>query len=280
MGGDQRVGLPLRAPDDVAERGPVVVLIHAQVDVAAVLGPVRVHQRRAAAARRTTHLVVAQQGRGRDRRLHRPHAAAQQRRVDYAALAGPLSAEQGGDGARCEGEAGLAVAEGGCRHGGRKLVIGRGERRCQSGPGPERGRVVAAELGQGSPGSPTGVARVDDVGPSRPDVVHVDAQSLAHAGQEAGEEDIALLHQLEERFSTALVLQVDCDRALAAVEGVVEMARASLGRGHSPDRAAAHDLAVLGVFDLDHVGAPVRQDASRDRDGAVRRHVQDAISLE
>ena len=79
---------------------------------------------------------------------------------------------------------------------------------------------------------------------------------------------------------SALVLQVDRGRVLAPVEDVVQVPRAPLGRRNSPHRAAPHDVAVLRVLDLDHVGAPVRQDAPGERHDTVRRHVHDAKSLE
>ena len=149
--------------DSVAERRPVVLLVHAQVDVPTVLRAVRVHQRRARAARRTAQLVDAQHRRGHDRGLHRPHAGVEQRGVDDHALPGPLAVEQRGDDARRR-----ARSRSGCHRtrapASRSACPGRASDVAMASPARDQNDVASKppSSANGPFGPAAGVAAVDD----------------------------------------------------------------------------------------------------------------------
>ena len=147
------------------------------------------------------------------------------------------------------------------------------------GAAPERGHVVTAAVGLGAARAERAAARVDDLRVHGAHVVDLDAELPAGGGQQRREEHVGAANQIVEHLATRVGADVDADAALAAVR-VLEV-HVDVGVGH--ERAGAHQAALRiaghGVFDLDHVRAPVGQHAAGRGDEAPHRYFDDAHTL-
>ena len=76
----------------------------------------------------------------------------------------------------------------------------------------------------------------------------------------AGDEDVGLLDGLEESVAAPLVADVDGGAALVAVGLLPKRPRLAVAPGVGDDVQRARGVAAAGVLDLEHVGAPLRQD--------------------
>src|SRR5215207_3168604 len=105
-----------------------------------------------------------------------------------------------------------------------------------------------------------------------------DAQVVEHTRPEALDQGVGGLDQLEQRLSAALLLQVDPDRALVAVERQVER-RAGPERGvllgSVVRRRPADVVALAGVLDLDHVGAEIGEQQGAEPAGQKAGEIED-----
>ena len=91
-----------------------------------------------------------------------------------------------------------------------------------AGPAPEGGHVVAAPVGLRAARAERAAPRVDDLRVHRADVVDVDPELLARAGQEAGQEHVRPAGQLVEHLRALGHRHVQADAALAPV-GVLDV---------------------------------------------------------
>ena len=128
--------------------------------------------------------------------------------------------------------------------------------------------VVAGGLGVRAVLAPPGHAPVDELRVAGEAVVGADAEPLGDAGPEALHDDVGLLDQREHRLDAVGALEVDADRAAAAVEHV---GRRRLG-------VAAHDLA--GPVDADDVGAHVGEEHGAERARADPGDLEDGDALQ
>ena len=103
-----------------------------------------------------------------------------------------------------------------------------------------------------------------------------DAEAVEHPGAEGLEQHVGVAHQAQQHLAAPLVLEVDADRALVAVQGQ-EQRRAGARLGALVvRRRPAHVVAQAGVLDLDHVGAEVGQQQRAEPAGQQPRQVQHA----
>ena len=106
---------------------------------------------------------------------------------------------------------------------------------------------------------------------AQPLVAH--AEPVHHAGPERLEQHVVLAHQPQQHLAAALLLEVQPDRALAAVEREEQRRLRRVVGALVVGRRPADVVAHAGVLDLEHVGAEVgeqqRAEAARQQPGEV-----------
>ncbi len=124
---------------------------------------------------------------------------------------------------------------------------------------PEVVHVVARALRVGAVLAVAGDRAVDEPGVLLAQALVADPEPLHHPRPKRLEQHVVLAHQPQQHLAPGVGLQVEPDRALAAVEGEEER---GLGRvvgalvvGRRPADVVAHP----GVLDLEHVGPEVGQ---------------------
>ena len=115
--------------------------------------------------------------------------------------------------------------------------------------------VVPGHLSHRTALAPAGHAAVDEAGVAVEAGVGADAEPFGHPWPEALDEGVGLLDQRQHRLHPVGVLQVDADRAAAAVHHVLR---------RMSGVSAAHRV---GPVDAHHVGAHVGQHHGRERSG-------------
>jgi hypothetical protein len=121
----------------------------------------------------------------------------------------------------------------------------------------------------------SGAAHVDDRRVDGADVLDVDAQAAASSREEAGEEHVGGRRQLEQDVPALLGAEVDRHAAFPSIgvlDGEVGAAAGDEARRHQ----AALRVAAFGVFDLQHVGAPLGEDTAGHGHVGPRRHLEHA----
>src|SRR5439155_19590496 len=113
-----------------------------------------------------------------------------------------------------------------------------------------------------------GDAREDDARIDFRERIVIDTEAELHVGAVVLDDDVRGLHELHEDRHALLVFQVDGDRALVAVQ-VLEV-RAVARTAHR------FTLDARWRFDLDDVGAEIRELAHAGRPGAHARKIEDA----
>ena len=234
-------------------------------DELAVLGLVGAVEMRAAIEHVGPALVVVPQAGAR----HAVDAAQQQRRavdhrgVDHLALARLLRLEQAAH--HAEGQQHAAAAE-------IADQVERRDRLVLAADGMQRAGerdvvdVVAGRLGERAFLAPAGHAAIDQLGIAREADVGPEAQPLGDAGAERLGHAVGLLDQAQHDLDAFLLLQVDRDRAAAAVvDGEFRLGQ------------AVHDMRP-GAVDADHVGAHVAQHHRAHRARADARQFDDRQS--
>ena len=126
--------------------------------------------------------------------------------------------------------------------------------------------VEARPLAVGAGLSISGDARVNDARIDRTQILVADLEPRLHVGSEILDHHVGLLRQPKECLAPLLRLQVERDAALVAMQ-VLEIARMA----RAADRIAR--LEPFRRFDLDHVGAPVRELAHAGRARAYAREI-------
>ena len=117
---------------------------------------------------------------------------------------------------------------------------------------------------------------VDQARIERVERVIAEAVPLHHAGRLVLDEDVRLLHHVEEHRLALLRFQVQRDGALVGVE---QQEVAAVDTGLLGATVAA-GIALPRLFDLDHVGAQPRQHLRARRARLELRHVQDANAIQ
>ena len=147
----------------------------------------------------------------------------------------------------------------------------------QQAPEPEVVGVVTGTLGVGPRLAIARDRAVDDPRVDLSQGLVADAEPVENAGPKALEHDVVMRGQAQEGVAAGVGLQVDADRALAAVERQVERragAEGLLGVGAVVGRRPAHVVPAARVLDLDHIGPEVgqqqRAEAARQQTGEIQ----------
>src|SRR6202011_5600328 len=94
-----------------------------------------------------------------------------------------------------------------------------------------------------------------------------DPETFGDTGPEAFDERVGLLHETHQRLDTVGILEIDADRAPAAVDDVLVLTREIAGDG-------------LRALDPHDVGPQVGEDHRRERSGPDARDLDDLDALE
>ena len=148
-----------------------------------------------------------------------------------------------------------------------------------TGPGPERQRVVGALVGVGTALALAGAADVDDLGLAARISSTPISELRADAGQLVGEEDVGGGRDLVEQLEAVGRREVEPEAPLAPVGVLEQGVDIAAQHGDAGRRQTPHGVAPLDVLDLDHVGAPVGEQGRRRRHEGVLRHLEDAHAL-
>ena len=260
-----RVFDQLLALQRAAEAGPVGIgLEHGERNEALVARHVgadeRVGRRRRPAAA-VARVVLIQHEARNDIGRQVPHRRPEQRDIDEAAFARDAAPEERRRDAAGQAHAGHDVAEGGALHH-QRAVLGREHVR-DAAARPVGNDIEAGGVGVRAALALAVPAGVDQTWVERLDVVVGDLEALAGRLQEARDEDVGLLDELEEDGERALMRQIEADAALAAVHllhHVVVIARTG---DQAAQHQATHGVGALGVLDLDHLSAPIGEHGGR-----------------
>jgi hypothetical protein len=144
---------------------------------------------------------------------------------------------------------------------------------------PVAEHVVRAAVGVGPTLALAAAAHVDDVRVVRPDVIDVDAQLRADAGELVGEEDVAGGRELVEDLEAVVGREVEGQALLAAVRVLEQDVDVGAHDGEPAGREAPHGVAALDVLDLDDLGAPVGEQRGGRGDEGVLGDLEDPDAL-
>jgi hypothetical protein len=124
-----------------------------------------------------------------------------------------------------------------------------------------------------------GAADVDDAGVVLAEVVDVDAELRADAGQLVGEEHVAGRGQPVEDLEALLGGEVETQALLAPVRVLEQHVDAAAHDREAARGEAPHGVAALDVLDLDDLGAPVGEERRRRGDERVLGDLEYADAL-
>ena len=197
------------------------------------------------------------------------------RHLDELALAGALAVHQRRQDREREGEAAGLVREDGRRIA-RDVVtrslahqVGDAEPRLD-------GIVVGGKLSVRTVGGEAVGAGVDDVGLYLADVLVVQPQSLDCLRAQRMDEGIGGCHDLEQRRTRILVLEVEAERSLVAIH--IHVRRAHAGR--LAGLADVTHRVAFGRLDLDDLGALIGEQHCSIRTEDDVRQIDDANSMQ
>jgi hypothetical protein len=140
---------------------------------------------------------------------------------------------------------------------------------------PVRARVVSAAPGVGTAGTERRTAYVDQRRVVRADVVDVEVKAAASVGPKVHHEHVGRLEQPRQHGASFRVLEIDAQRALAAVGGLEERIHASVHVVQTRGHEAAVRVTGQRVLDLQHLGPPLGEHGALHRDEDVRRDLDD-----
>ncbi len=145
---------------------------------------------------------------------------------------------------------------------------------------PEVVHVVPRAVAK-RPGLPVAADRaVHEAGVLLAQGLVADAEPLEHAGAEGLEQDVAVADQATQHLAALLVLEVDADRALVAVQRQEHRRRRGRLDALVLRRRPAHVVAHAGVLDLDDVGAEVGQQLRAEPARQQAREVEHAHAVQ
>ena len=200
------------------------------------------------------------------------------RAVDMRALAGRSGPHHGREDHVSGVEPGREVADRHAALHGRALLLARHAHEAAHGL---HGDVERALLGVRAGLAIAGDRAVDEPRIARLQLVVAEARADQRARPEVLDEHVRVLDQRVELGEIGLVLDVERDRPLVAVERgevagehVIRAARALVQR-----RPAAHAVAAVGALDLDDVGAEIGEHHSGERPGGDLREFEDPEPL-
>ncbi len=98
---------------------------------------------------------------------------------------------------------------------------------------------------------------------------------VGHAGPEVLHEDVGALDQVLEHAEPFRCLEVERERALVAVDGGED-------RGHAAALGpeVAHEVAAVGILDLDDVGALIAEELGGERARHHGGELEDGVAVE
>ena len=209
------------------------------------------------------HLVGLERDRG-----------SQQRRLHLLALAGHRAVVEGREHAGGSGQGARQVAQRRAIHG--RRLPPRVELPLTGNQPRERGRhgVDRPVAREGPVGAPTGELAVDDVGAQLPELLVVDAQPPRQPVAVVHGDDVEGGNQAMHEGSPGLLLEIDHDASLVAVERLKPFRLA--GHHRTPEAMRIS----LRTFHLHDVGAEVGEDAAEERRGDDLRELQDPYAVE
>ncbi len=182
----------------------------------------------------------------------------------------PRFEQRGGD-AEGQRHGPVAIAHG-TALGDRVVALGRGQDVCQSTAGEEGGGVVARLIGIGPAHAVAVTACVDQRRVALDHRVRVEAQPGQSPGPQVGEEHVGGLEQLVQHPQAVLLLQVQGERALAAVgESDREVDPSPVGADALRRQSAVR--IALDALDAHDIGPPVGQHRPRHRNWGNDRGV-------
>src|SRR5262245_10515779 len=255
--GELRRRQHLRPADDIEERLPLLVVVDQRADVAVLrlVGPPvgREDAQVAGLAVLRLEAVTAEMVAEHDLKKVFEH-----RNVDALALAGLLAAVEGG-----ADRAGNLLADGAVGHDHRRVARLGGALPLQQ-VGQAGGSLDEIVVGRlGGIGTALAVAEAAGIDDPRVDLLHVVVgKPQARHGLRADvvDQHIAFRRERETRVARGVLLEVQDDRALVAVDAHVDRAHARVAER---PRVAHH--VAFGWLDLDYVGAEVAEDLGRVR---------------
>ncbi len=156
-----------------------------------------------------------------------------------------------------------------------------GVERATHSPARPVGRAVEpGRLTQGTLLPVTRTTDVDDLRVRLPHGVDVEAEPGTDPGPQVGDEHVGLSNQFVHHLARLGLGQIESDGALAAV-GVLEGQVDAVDRGRDPGGPQSPiGITRLGMLNLDHLGTPVGQNRSGQRDEDEGTDLDDAHSLQ
>ena len=121
--------------------------------------------------------------------------------------------------------------------------------------------VIGLQPGIGPTRSEAHAMRVDDVGGQFTDGVVVEAQPCDRFGANVVDEDVGVAQQIAQYASVGILLEIEQERLLAAVERDIARCHPRRARG---TRRVAKDIPA-GCFHLDDLGAEIGEDLGCNR---------------
>ena len=107
-----------------------------------------------------------------------------------------------------------------------------------------------------------------------------DAEAVEHAGPEGLEHDVVLAHEREQQLAPGVLLEVDADRALVAVQREKQRRARARRRALDIRRRPADVVAHPHVLDLQHVGAVVGEQQRAEAAGQQPAEVEHAHAFQ
>jgi hypothetical protein len=145
---------------------------------------------------------------------------------------------------------------------------------------PEVVHVVARAVAVGPVLPVAGDRAVDDAGVDLAHRLVADAEAVEDTGAKRLEHDVGFAHRAQERLAPHVALEVQANRALAAVQRQEERGLRRVLDAVVERRPGAQVVAHSRVLDLDHVGAEVGEQQRAEAAGEQAAEVEDADAFE
>jgi hypothetical protein len=244
--------------------GPVAVGLQAeQPEPLAVGGAVAVHQRVGDVVAVVGRLDAAEAQARVDVPADDVDAGAQQRGRDELADAGALPRDQRRAHRADRGDGGRVIAHAAALL--RRLLALRRQRHADAGARPEGADVVGRPVAIGSARAVAGEVAVDEAAVDRVDAGEIETDTRQRAHAQVRDQHVGALDQACRDGAAFGVLEIDGDAALAAIVELERRIDRHVDAGRVQEQSA-HRIAGRRL-ELDHLGAPVGEDAGGRRSG-------------